>query len=69
MVTTHERPDVIKYRKSFLDEIYGYEKLMAKYEGENMERISPTLGSNDKEIVLITHDECVFYSNDGKRGV
>src|SRR3954447_22399215 len=65
----HERSDVIKYRKSFLDEIYSYEKFMAKYEGENMERIPPTLGPNDKEIILVTHDESVFYSNNGKRGV
>jgi len=42
---------------------------MAKYEGENMERIPPTLGPDEKEIILITHDECIFYSNDGKRGV
>ena len=42
---------------------------MAKYEGETMEEISPTLESNEKEIILVTHDECVFYSNDGKRGV
>ena len=42
---------------------------MAKYEGETMERIPPILESDDKEIILITHDKCVFYSNDGKRGV
>ena len=65
----HERPDVIKYRQTFLDEIYSYEKSMAKYEGENMERILPTLGPNEKEIIFVTHDECVFYSNDGKRGI
>ena len=41
---------------------------MAKYEGETMERIPPILES-DKEIILVTHDECIFYSNDGKRGV
>ncbi|PKB93889.1 hypothetical protein RhiirA5_303669, partial [Rhizophagus irregularis] len=34
-----------------------------------MKRIPPTLGPNDKEIVLIIYNECVFYSNDGKRGV
>ncbi|GET51770.1 hypothetical protein GLOIN_2v1777976 [Rhizophagus irregularis DAOM 181602=DAOM 197198] len=28
----HERPDVVEYRKSFLDEIYSYEKYMVKYE-------------------------------------
>ncbi|CAG8762868.1 2910_t:CDS:2, partial [Rhizophagus irregularis] len=65
----HERPDVVEYRKSFLDEIYSYEKYMAKYEGETMERIPPILESDDKEVILVTHDECIFYSNDGKRGV
>jgi len=65
----HERPDVVQYRQIFLDKIYSYEKNMAKYEGENMERTPPTLGPNDKEVILVTHDECVFYSNDGKRGV
>jgi len=42
---------------------------MALYEGENMERIPPVLESDDKEIILVTHDKCIFYSNDGKRGV
>jgi len=42
---------------------------MALYEGENMERILPVLGSDDKEIILVTHNECIFYSNNGKRGV
>ena len=39
---------------------------MTKYEGESIERISPILRSNEKEIILITHDECIFYSNNGK---
>ena len=42
---------------------------MAKYESENMEQISPILEPDDKEVILVTHDECIFYSNDGKRGV
>ncbi|RGB22167.1 hypothetical protein C1646_634316, partial [Rhizophagus diaphanus] len=29
----------------------------------------PTLEPNEKEIILITHDECIFYSNDGKWGI
>ena len=65
----HERPDVVQYRQIFLDEIYNYEKNMAKYEGENMEQTLPTLGLNDKEVILITHDKCVFYSNDRKQEV
>ena len=65
----HERLDVVEYRKVFLKKIFEYEKFMAKYDGEQMERIAPNLTENQKEIVLITHDECIFYANDGKRGV
>ncbi len=65
----HERPDITSYRQSFLDTIFNYEKYMAKYEGDNMERIPSVLEPNEKEIILITHDECIFYLNDGKRGV
>ena len=39
---------------------------MAKYEGETMKRIPPILEPNDKEIILITYDKCIFYSNNGK---
>jgi len=42
---------------------------MAKYEDKSMERIPPILGPNEKEIILIMHDECIFYSNDGKWGI
>ena len=42
---------------------------MALYERKNMKRIPPVLGSDDKEIILVTHDECIFYSNDRKWGV
>ena len=38
---------------------------MARYEGKEMERIPPTLGVGVRELILVTHDECVFYSNDG----
>ena len=34
-----------------------------------MKWIPPTLGTNEKEIILVTHNECIFYSNDGKRDV
>ena len=29
-----------------------------------MKQISPKLEFEDKKIMLITHDECIFYSND-----
>ncbi|CAG8781653.1 900_t:CDS:2, partial [Rhizophagus irregularis] len=52
----HEREDILQYRKKFLENIFNHEKYMSKYEGE-------------KERVLVVHDECIFYSNDGKRGL
>ena len=42
---------------------------MSKYEGEFMDRICPDLSEGEKERVLVVHDECIFYSNDGKRGL
>ena len=42
---------------------------MAKYEGETMKRIPPILESNDKEIILVIYDECIFYSNNRKQDV
>ena len=65
----HERPDVIKYRKKFLEEIFSYEKYMTTFDDETLEPIPPILGPDEKEIILVTHDECIFYSYDGKRGV
>ena len=42
---------------------------MARYESENMDRILPDLAEGEKEHILATHDECIFYSNDGQRDV
>ena len=42
---------------------------MSKYEGENMDCVQPNLTEGEKERILVTHDECIFYSNDGKRGI
>ncbi|GBC21156.2 hypothetical protein RIR_jg24235.t1 [Rhizophagus irregularis DAOM 181602=DAOM 197198] len=65
----HERADVVQYRNDFLKQIFEYERLMSRYEGENMDRILPDLAEGEKEHILVTHDECIFYSNDGLRGV
>jgi hypothetical protein len=32
-----------------LEEVFNYEKYMVAYEDENMERIPPVLGSDDKD--------------------
>jgi len=42
---------------------------MTSYEEPTMEPISPTLGVHERELILVTHNKCVFYSNDGKRGI
>jgi hypothetical protein len=66
----HERADVIEYREKYLARMVEYESRMTKYEGEDMmTNVKPILGPGEKEIILVTHDECIFYSNDGKRGV
>nr|CAG8669054.1 15509_t:CDS:1 [Entrophospora candida] len=51
-----------------LSKMAEFEKYMATYEGENMERISPILTPGVKEHLVVVHDECIFYSNDGECG-
>jgi hypothetical protein len=63
----HEREDVVAYRTKFLEEMKELERRMVRYEGETMEPIPPALGTGERELILVTHDECIFYSNDGKR--
>jgi hypothetical protein len=46
-----------------------YEPYMASYEGETMDKILPNLQNSEKEHILVIHDKCIFYSNNGKRGV
>ena len=49
--------------------VFSYEKYMAKYEEENIEWIPRILKLNEKKIILIIYDECIFYSNNNKREV
>ncbi|PKB92174.1 hypothetical protein RhiirA5_247938, partial [Rhizophagus irregularis] len=63
----HEREDVLQYRKEFLENIFNHEKYISKYEGEFMDQIYLNLPEGEKERVLVVHDECIFYLNDGKR--
>ena len=62
----HERPDVVEYRKSFLDWMEQQQKRMAVYDGENMEiPRMPELPNGVKPLVMVVHDESCFQSNDG----
>jgi hypothetical protein len=65
----HEREDVVQYRKEFLEKMFEYEKYMSKFDGEFMDQICPYLLEGEKEVILVVHDECIFYSNDGKRAL
>jgi len=49
--------------------MFEHEKYMSKYEREMIDRIYPNLPEEEKERILVTHDECIFYSNDGKREI
>src|SRR6266487_3192510 len=42
---------------------------MTRYEGEAMEMISLALVIGERELIFVTHNECIFYSNDGKRRI
>ncbi|KAK9376167.1 uncharacterized protein V1513DRAFT_440909 [Lipomyces chichibuensis] len=61
----HERADVVEYRKSWAATMMNYRTKMREYGGEDCsEVIMPNLQEGDKEIVLVTRDECYFNSND-----
>jgi len=41
---------------------------MSQFEGDNLEiQINPSLKENEKEHVFVTHDETIFYANDGRK--
>ena len=61
----HEREDVLEYRKKFLKEMEELECLMPTFVGDDMIQINPEIV--DKPLhILVTHDECLFYSNDDR---
>ena len=63
----HEREDVVCYRTDFLHRMSTYEKRMIQYEGDFMEKeIFPVLEEGLRPLVLVTHDESCFGSNDGR---
>jgi hypothetical protein len=65
-VDGHERDDVVEYREKFLDQMKIYERYMPIFDGENMEQVTwPSLNSDEKIHILVTHDESIFFSNDG----
>ena len=64
----HNRADIISYRQNeFLPHMLELENRMDQFVGEGLiERISgPAVSAEVKKVVLITHDESTFYSNEG----
>ncbi|KAK9482897.1 hypothetical protein V1527DRAFT_474827 [Lipomyces starkeyi] len=61
----HERDDVVQYRQQWAKRMMAYRSQMKEYDGRDCEVvIEPVLAAGAREIVLITHDECYFNSND-----
>jgi hypothetical protein len=66
----HERDDVIEYRSRFLDEMLEYQRRMFTYTGDDMEiAIRPDLRDGERPLILVTHDESCFSSNDGSKTI
>ena len=62
----HERDDVVAYRNQFLEQMANLRPRIAVYEGQNMDEIiSPILPPNVLELIPVTHNESIFYANDG----
>ena len=62
----HERPDVVVARQLFVSSFLDLEPRFARWndEGELMESQLP---EGEREIVVVTHDESTFHTNDGRR--
>ncbi|CAG8553220.1 15470_t:CDS:2 [Cetraspora pellucida] len=65
----HEREDVVVYRSVFLDRLRTLEQRIAIYEGESMIKVLSVLNKEEQELVFVTHDKCIFYSNNGKKRI
>lgn len=60
----HERKDVRKRRTEYLAELAEIEALCGTFDGPEMEETLPTLSADQKEHVIVVHDECAFHTND-----
>jgi hypothetical protein len=60
----HERADVVDYRKEFLFRMLSRFKFMQWWEGDDMQTALGQECASENEIVWVSHDESIFYSND-----
>ena len=64
----HERPDVVTYRTWFLQKMQEYEQRMIKTKDDDPTTLElPNLPNGERALIFYTHDESVFYSNDGQK--
>ena len=62
----HERVDVIKYRHQFVNEYLLLRSRFANW--DDKDNLAPTVQTRgERQIVVVTHDESTFHSNDGRR--
>jgi len=65
-VDGHERPDVVDYRKTFLNAVAEDEHLRNMYEDKDLEIVQPALnpGTEEHKHIPVHHDESIFRSNE-----
>ena len=71
-IDAHERVDVVEDQKVFLKIISDLEPYLVEFDSERniKDKIYPddcqVEGTNRRPVIVITHDECTFFANDGK---
>ena len=65
----HEREDVVAYRKAFIARWEDYEKRFHTWDSDGVEHEAQNLENTQVKggqfwLILVTHDESVFYQND-----
>ena len=63
----HERPDVVAYRKAFVERWQEYEKRFHLWDNDGNELPKPNgfpVPGGKFRLILVTHDESTFYQND-----
>ena len=64
-VDGHEREDVVAYRQKWAAEMVEHKKCMETYvEDDEATVCQPDLLPRQNKIVMVTHDESTFYSNE-----
>lgn len=56
---------MVQYRELFRQRLLEYERRSERWEGPNLDiSIPPTLAPGENKLVMVTHDESIFYSNE-----